>query len=433
MDEFEDYSEEIFRRRAKLSHRRLSCCVTADRAVDEGLSLVYRELDVDSCLGYNWKKLAGVLLQPPPTAPTIEHLYSSKSPARELLKIWVSQSYVSKNFDSLIETMVECRLYSACDELLDYLEALNLDLDEHYEGEVSALNEFTANDEVNNGSDDANEPNPATSHHINAQERSRSLTDIVSVPIPDSVSNEQSRSRVTGVQRSISLPERSRWLKTLLYPIRKIKNAIKRSLSSPANMSHSSPTLPPPEEPAPPSLPPPPPQNEIFIVSSFADNQTKGMQDLMSFVRRLKVVKTGELTVRTIHDIDQGGLVTTAWLEERVMRARYVIVCFSEEMKNIMQQEPKYCNQTDLNLKFTMEFLVTGTIYDYGCRNPKGKFIPIVLGGYDRSAVVVALRQFQNFCWPDEQERIQKYILNLPEYPPPPQGCPKPLVRKEIC
>ena len=431
MDEFEDYSEEIFRRRAKLSHRKLSCCVTANHAVDEGLSLVYRELDVDSCLGYNWKKLAGVLLQPPPTAATIEHLSSSKSPARELLKIWVSQSYVSKNFDSLIETMVECKLYSACDELLDYLEAMNLDLKEHYEGEVSAVNEFTANEEVNNGSDDPNEPSPATSHHINAQERSRSLTEIVSVSIPDSVSNKtllqlkstqnkKSRSSVTGGQRSISLPEgRSLWLKKLWYPLRKIKNAIKRSLSSPADMHHSTPTLAPPKETA-----PPPPQDEIFIVSSFADNQTKGMQDLMSFVRRVKVVKTGELTVRTIHDIDQGGLVTTAWLEERVMRARYVIVCFSEEMK----QRPEYCNQTDLNLKYTMEFLVTGTIFDHCGRNPKGKFIPVVLGEYDRSCIISSLRHFQNFCWPDEQEKIHKYILNLPEYPPPPQGCPKPLV-----
>ena len=457
MDEFEDYSEEISRRRAKLSPEKRSYRVAANHLLHEGFNKVYRELDVDSCLGNNWKKLAGVLLKPPPTAATIEHLCNSKSQACELFKTWVSQGNVSKTFDSLIETMVECKLYSACDELLDYLESLNLDLDKHYESEVNAANKFTTDDEVNDRSDDQtemHEPNPATSNHINAQKRSRSLDEIVSFPDrvgvsgktseqqnsrvaneqgqqrpypPKSTRKNKCRSRVIGVQRSISCPERSRWWKKLTYPLRKIKDRFKRSISSPAGMCHSTPTLVPPTEPA-----PLPPQDEIFILSSFEDNKTKAMKDLMSFVRKLKLVKTSELTVRTIHDIDQGGLVTTAWLEERVMRARYVILCFSDNMKKITQSPSQYEHQTDYNLKFTMDFLVTGTIFDNCGRNPSGKFIPLVLGEYDRSSIVSSLRQFQNFCWPDEKEKIQKYILNLPEYPPPQQGCRKPLVRKEI-
>ena len=445
MDEFEDYSTEISRRRAKLSHKKLSCCVTANHLVDEGLSLVYRELDVDSYLRNNWKKLAGVLLKPPPNAATIEHLSHSESKACELFKTWLSQSDLSKTFDSLIETMVECKLYSACDELLDYLETLNLD----------ELDLDTADHEVNSESNDQTElrePSPATSHHITAQERSRSLHEIVSIPdrvgvgdetseqLNSCVTNEQGqqrpcppksargkkrRSRVISVQRSISCPERRRWLKKLMYPIRKIKNRFRRSMSSPAGMCHSTPTIAPPTEPA-----PQPPQDEIFILSSFEDNKTKGMKDLMSFVRGLKLVKTGELTVRTIHDIDQGGLVTAAWLEERVMRARFVILCFSDNTKKITQPASGYEHQSDYNLKFTMDFLVTGTIFDHCGRNPKGKFIPIVLGEYDRSAVVLSLRHFKNFCWPDEQEKIQKHIMNLPEYPVPAKGCRKPLVRK---
>jgi hypothetical protein len=156
------------------------------------------------------------------------------------------------------------------------------------------------------------------------------------------------------------------------------------------------------------------------------------MKDLMSFVRRLKPVRNGELTVRTIHDVDQGGKVTATWLEERVLRARYVIVCFSKSMQEIVHRESQFGLQADYNLKFTIDFLVAGTIYESGCRNPDGKFIPVILDGHDRSAVIVSLRHFQNFCWPDEQERIMKYILNLPEYPVPRQGYRKALVPREI-
>ena len=441
MDEFEDYSEEIFQRRAKLSQEKRSCIVTADHLVDEGLNKVYRELDVDSCLGYNWKKLAGMLLKPPPTAATIEHLSNSKSKAWELLKTWVSESNVSKTFDSLIETMVECKLYSACDELLDYLEDLNLDLDEISEDKVNAAYEFTGDDElVSNRNDDQtefHEQNSATSHLLNTQEGSENLDEVVIFPTDVDESGETSKQpnpRLTSeqpqqrpypkTQRSISCPDKRSRTKKFM---KKLKNPFKRSMSSPADMCHPTPTPAPPTEPT-----PPPPQDEIFLVSSFADNQTKGMKDLMSFVRRLKVVKTGELTVRTIHDIDQGGIVTTAWLEERVNRARYVILCFSDNMKKIIHQASRYEHQTDFNLKFTMDFLVTGTIFDHCGRNPKGKFIPVVLGEYDRSCIVLSLRHFQNFCWPDEQEKIHKYILNLPEYSVPRQGSRKTLVRKEI-
>ena len=418
MDEFEDYSEEITRRTVKLSYEKLSCCVTANHLVDEGLYKVYRELDVDSCLSNNWKKLAGVLLKPPPTAATIELLSRSKSQACELFKTWVSQSNECKTFDSLIEAMVECKLYSACDELLDYLEALNLDLDERYEGEVP-------------------EPNPATSHIINTQEGSENLDEIVAIPVDVGESgetSEQPNTRLTNeqrqkrpyppTQRSNSYTgKRSRAKKFM----QKIKNPFKRSMSYPPDIYPLTSTLAPSTEPTP-ELP----KDEIFFVSSFADNNTEGLKDLMSFVRGLKVVKTGNLTVRTIHDIDQGGLVTTAWLEERVYRARFVILCFSDNMKKVTEETSQFKHQSDYSLKFLID-LVSGTIL-YNCgRNPDGKFIPVVLGRYNWSAVTGSLRRFQNFCWPDEQERIRKYILNLPEYPVPRQGCRKPLVAKEMC
>ena len=39
--------------------------------------------------------------------------------------------------------------------------------------------------------------------------------------------------------------------------------------------------------------------------------------------------------------------------------------------------------EIDYNLKFTIDFYVMGTIYDHRGRNSKGKFIPVVLGGYE--------------------------------------------------
>jgi hypothetical protein len=424
MDEFEDYSEEISRRKAKLSREKLSCCVTEDRLVDEGLDKFYRELNVDSYLGYNWKKLAGKLLKPQPTTATIEHLSSSKNITCELLKTWVSQSNVLyKTFDSLIETMVECKLYSACDELLDFLEA-----------EVNAAKKvILVYDRSNKTSIVPQTPEErATSHHSNQQYDLDAIEPApVDLTIETSASQRHPKSRWTKkkkqtknvLERSKSCP--ASWFKNFVERVR--RTVFRRTISSPADFpDHPTPAL--PAEPT----PPPPPQDEIFIVSSLSDSRTNGMRDLMSFVRRLKPVRNGELTVRTIHDVDQGGQVTATWLEERVLRARYVIVCFSKSMKEIVHRESQFGLQADYNLKFTIDFLVAGTIYESGCRNPDGKFIPVILDGHDRSAVIVSLRHFQNFCWPDEQERIMKYILNLPEYPVPRQGYRKPLVSREI-
>ena len=351
MCDFEDYSEEIWRRKEKLSEGILSCCVTnTSLFMINVLSNVYNEL-TETCLVRDWRKLAGKLLKPPPTSGTIEKLSKSANPACELLKTWVSTIDMStsdgpKTFDSLIETMVECKLYSACDELLDFLQNSPLDLLERQE-------ELAFSDEVEDQSNETSEyQQNSPSHRINEQNSS---------PSPEG--------------------------------------------------------------------------DEIFIVCSRSDNKTQAMKNLTSFVSKLEPVKKGELKVRSIHDTNQNSQVTTAWLEERVNRARYVILCFSSDMKAITERAsnmPQFKHQMDYNLKFTMDFLVTGKIYENGCRNPKGKFIPVLLHGHDMSTLILPLRHFLHFSWPNEKKRITKYIMNLPEKKVPCQGRPKRLVRREL-
>ncbi len=467
-DYFEDYSKQISRRKIKLSNEKLSRCVTADTLVDEGLRQVYIELNGDSCLGRNWTKLAGKLLKPPPTSATFEFLSQSNNKAYELLKTWAQSDGPTKTFDLLIETMVECKLYSACDELLDFLQTSTFDSQEHH----GCLNQIV------NDVSDGFQQNPASSHQ-NQHRLGEDLDQIVSVEdLSDEASHQDTNERSTSLQleesqeelnqvvpvenlsvensefqqnatsrrknerqpaenckrprnhngrsalrRSKSCPAGQGWFSKILNKI------FRRSISSPSEVDS------PDQVPDTPTPSPPTKEDEIFIVSSNSDNETQGMKDLMSFVKGLKPVKKGELAVKTIHDVDQGGQVTTAWLVERVNRARYVILCFSSSMQAITDQGPhmpQFRHQNDYNLQFTMDFLVTGTIYESGCRNPGGKFIPVLLDGHDRSTIVVSLRHFQNFCWPDERERMMKYIMNLPEYPVPRQGSPKRLVRKEI-
>ncbi|CAB4037080.1 ---NA--- [Paramuricea clavata] len=444
MSDFEDYSEEISQRKEALSDECLSCCVTADTLVYDGLTLFYDEL-TETCLGRDWRKLAGKLLTPPPTRATIKKLSKCENPARELLQTWVSQSDVPETFDSLIETMVECKLYSACDELLDFLQNSPLDLLERCE-------KLGISNEVEDRSDGTLEfkENP-TSRHMSEQNSPSDLQqchekldriDVDEVedqsetsksqqnPTSPHITKQQQEAQKSPL-RSISCPARV-GVFTKIY--KALKKPFKRSKSCSPKLSGSDPDPPthmPPTEPDPPS----PPEDEIFIVSSDSDNQTQAMINLKSFVSDLKPVKKGELKVTSIHDIDQNGQVTTAWLEERVNRARYVILCFSSDMKAITEcppNMPQLKHQMDYNLKFTMDFLVTGTIYGNGCRNPKGKFIPVLLHGHDMTTLILPLRHFLHFSWPSEEKRITKYIMNLPEHPMPCQGLPKRLVPKEL-
>jgi hypothetical protein len=452
MCDFEDYSEEISQRKEALSDESLSRCVTADTLVYDDLKLFYDEL-TETCLGRDWRKLAGKLLTPHPTRATIENLSKCGNPACELLQTWVSQSDVPKTFDSLIETMVECKLYSACDELLDFLQNSPLDLLERREkldlsnevedrsdgtlefkenpmsrhlSEQNSPSDFIqqCHEELDRIDEDQSDetskfqPNP-TSHHINEQQQQQGAAEN---------GFEQTQK---SPQRSISCPARVGVFSKIC---KALKKPFKRSKSCSPKLGGSVPDPPthtPPTDPDPPS----PPEDEIFIVSSDSDNQTQAMINLKSFVSELKPVKKGELKVTSIHDIDQNGQVTTAWLEERVNRARYVILCFSSDMKAITEcppNMPQLRHQMDYNLKFTMDFLVTGTIYGNGCRNPKGKFIPVLLHGHDMSTLILPLRHFLHFSWPSEEKRITKYIMNLPEHPMPCQGLPKCLVRKEL-
>ena len=180
------------------------------------------------------------------------------------------------------------------------------------------------------------------------------------------------------------------------------------------------PALRPDPIPPQPSSPPPPPEDEIFVVSSDVDNQTHEMQRLMSFVHNLRPVNKGLLTVKTIHDSEQHGQMMTTWLEERVNRARYVIVCCSSILKQIVDEQtnmPRFNHQIDYNLKFALNFLVTGVIYGNGCRNPKGKYIPILLPEHDSSNLLIPLCYFMTFNWPNDEKKISNYIMNRPDHP----------------
>ena len=135
----EECVKEHSRRIKQLSDKTLSYCVTADTLVDDRLSVVYNELNGQSCLGRNWKGLAGKLLKPRPTFATIENLSQSANAARELLITWVlqqSHQNQASTFEMLIETMLKCKLYSACDELLDFLEKIEGESDEIVSSEV---------------------------------------------------------------------------------------------------------------------------------------------------------------------------------------------------------------------------------------------------------------------------------------------------------
>lgn len=425
MEQFKDYSVKISCRKAELPNEILSSFVSEDTLIIEGFDAVFLELNNWSSLGASWKVLAGKLLKPPPTLATIEFLSKCKNPAFEMLRTWVLQSRV-KTFDLLIETMVECKLYSACDELLSILENSALESMESQKQPVGVacyddLDIITPDEQAVSEMLLGVEENLLAPREVNEQQRTSSYSGAVN----------GRTNRGAQLQRSQSLP--AGWFKTIC---RKAKRPFRRLFSLQARYDRQS-TLPDvdtsPSDPIPPL---PVEENEIFIVSSRADNETNAMRGLETFVSSLKPVRNGELTVKTIHDIEQNGMVTTTWLQERFDRARYVVLCFSSHMKQITEYSSDakhFSDRTDYNLKFTMDFLVTGKIYDCGCRNPKGKFIPILLHGQDMSNLILPLRHFLHFSYPREERKISNYIMNVPEYPVICPPSPKPLVRKELC
>ena len=397
MDDIVDYSTELQRRKGEISERKLLHCVTVDVLGDERVNTVFAELNIESCFDRNWRKLAGKLLKPPPLFVDIEELSKSKDPARELLVRWVSQSgETNKTFEWLIATMIECKLYSACDELLDFLEDYEIDV-------VSQANAQTS----------------AESSNVENHSTTQSTLAVVERQQP----NEHTvvdRSRQGILARSQSCP--AGWL----FNLRRRFRQLFRLNSSPARLTRNDPR----ESTIVQSLPTPlpPEENEIFVVCSDEDNRGQPMRDLISFIRKLQPVARGMLTVKTIHDFDQNGMITTTWLQQRVDRAKFVIVCFTSLLKAIADascdDETQFSNQTDINIKFTMNFLVTGKIYESGCRNPRGKFIPVLLEGHDISTVIIPLRYFKSFDWPDQKTSISNYIMNRPEYPLPRQRTP---------
>ena len=124
----EDCTIELERKKERLSDDLLSSCVTPDVLAHERFEQVYVELNGESCFDRNWRGLAGKLLKPQPSRSTIERLSKSDNSARELLETWEEQCDGSKTYDFLIATMLGVGVYSACDELLDFLESCQTSL-----------------------------------------------------------------------------------------------------------------------------------------------------------------------------------------------------------------------------------------------------------------------------------------------------------------
>lgn len=383
------YQERFHQRKATISDEVLSYVVTADALEHLGLNDVYNQLNVDIAPIFpNWRTLADKLLQNPPNAAEAAGLSRETNPTKRVLESWITQSDGTKTFEYLISTMFECELYSSCDALFDFLETF-----------------------------DPRSPTRGEQFCINASNNARGNEE-----------REQSERRV--IFRSQSLPEnRMRRLRRGIRQLFRLHSAEERSRSQTPSPSDDIPRSP---------FVPEPVQDEIFIVSSNTDNQTNAMKALMSFLLGIKPVRNGELQVKTIHDLDQQGRMTTFWLEERVKRAKYVLLCFSTTMKAIADcameggDYQNYLSQTEYNLKYTLDFLVTGRIYYSLCRNPGGKFVPIILHGQSISNIITPLRFFLHFAWPNDSNKISKYIMNLPEYPVPRQGIPKRLVVKPL-
>ena len=374
----EDFKTVIERRKRLLSDSLLQRSVFETLDSEDFKCKVCVQLNIESCLDRNWRGLAMSLIQPRPDMTTIERLSNCRNnEGYETVSTWLKINEEG-SFDELLQAMVECKVYAAADELLNYLESVDHDDDEISEDGIPTLVE----DVVGFGKNERENFHPTTKSVGNNKK-------------PDYHRSKSWRLRIK--------PKRWR------------------------NFSRSK------------SLPEPLPEknekekNGIFIVSSNADSETVPMKRLLSFVQNLKRVKKGEWHVDTIHDLP-GGPMATTWLQEKVETAVYVLICFSEKMKEVFLNSQQFAGQSECNLKFALDCLITGNLYLNMCYNHGGKFLPILLPGNDLScmSIMQCLALFKTYNWPKEQESIKKYLLNLPERTPPPLGPRKPLVSKEL-
>lgn len=406
----EDYKTVINERRDQLRQRSdsasstqpaagycvLNKCVTSDLLDSGALNEVCLELNGDSCLGRNWTGLAIPLISP--DKYTIDELSKNKNPASELLERWLNTANNENktSFDALLDAMVAAQVFSAADELLIYLESQN--------GEDISVNSEWETEEIDEN---------FTEHQAEI------------VPVckePNIFKSETSRKAVKKHQY-----RRSKSLKESFSKAARRIFLKKRSMSCPEPILETK-NVAPVERPK-------KKEDEIFIVSSREDSQTEAVKKLESFVRNLKGPKKGQWNLKTIHDLPSGELITTAWLTDRVERAAYVIICCSSNIKQISDHRNENTDsfqQSEFNLKFTLDFLITGTLYKNFCRNPNGKFLPILLPGNNFSCVMQPLAFFIVCSWPTEEDKIRNYINRQPERTASQLGPRKPLVSKQL-
>lgn len=389
----ENFKVVIERRKRKLSPYLLQCSVF-DVIYSGELNKVWEQLNTKSCLKRNWEGLAISLISP--DIVTIDRISNCDNKAESTILTWL-ETNEQGSFDELLEAMVNCQVYSAADELLIYLESVDHD-------EKMSLSEIP-------------EPKP-----VEDDEMSLSA---ISVPEPqdDKIESEQAVTQASQrkrfkFRRSISWQSWQRITRRFPW---------KRSKSCPPSIdqdtsNHIS------------TIPPAPPQpvkkrDGILIVSTNEDSQTLLMKNLFSFVEKLE----RGWRVTTIHDLP-GGPMATAWLADQVETALYVLICFSEKMKEVLGNSEEFPGQSQCNLKFTLDCLVTGKLYNNMCYNHGGKFLPILLYGNNAScmSIMQSLNLFKIYTWPNEKIGIKKYLLNLPERTPPPVGQRIPLVPRRL-
>lgn len=386
MLEEEDFQSVIKRRKDHLPEQLLKSCVC--EALESGaLCKVCDELNAASCLDRNWRGVAVRLIKPSPDKSTIERLSNCNDPAYEMLSSWGMTN--EEGFDLLLEVMVDSQTYSAADELLVYLESV-----------------------------DGNE----TLGRTGAKKCLQNEPEIICEAIKPSV-EERNESQSVKIKHVNSNYKRSK--SSMGRKIKNVGRLFRRSTSCPETD---------PNHPIYQSTSLHSKKDEIFIVSSYQDKESTPVKKLVSFVESLKQVKVGEWHVTTIHDI-QGGPMTPTWLRDRVERAVYVIICFSNYMRQIsdhQKEDGELFHQAEYNLKFTLDFLINGSLYQNLCYNVGGKFLPVLLPGNPFSCIMQSLANFQVFSWPNDQKKIYKYLMNLPERNMPPLGEKKPLVSKPL-
>ena len=349
-----------------------------------------------------------LIIQPPLDIAAIQRLSNRKNKeGYETILTWLEINEKG-SFNELLQAMVECKVYAAADELLNYLESVDEKIPE--DGKQSSIKINRART-----SNQATTSDRATTSD-QAMTSDQATTSVQDIPLDEEIPKDDDI-KPRDFKRSISLS----W-------VDKVKCFWqKRSKSCPADH----PSLVDLQQDKP--LPKEPEKNGIFIVSLNEDSQKAPMKRLLSFVQNLERVKEGEWHVDTIHDLP-GGPMATTWLQEKVETAVYVLICFSERMKQVFLNSQPFAGQSECNLKFALDCLITGNLYFNKCYNRGGKFLPILLPGNNFSCTdfIRCLNLFRTYSWPDEQESIEKYLLNLPERTPPPVGERKLLESKEF-